>query len=209
MNAPTAPPASSTPLAAPPATQPTVGVEARLAPPLPAPPADLRLLLAALWLLAVALTLVWLAAARLRRRPRVADGVRHVILEKLDREKAAAGCPCHRAEAVAAGATGGQRTCADGVHALLTEFAAAATGLPCPNLTTQELRACESRLPATSREAYARLLDTLVAVDLDRFAPPPSPPVGFCLVDAAAAAVRNWPEEPAAKPMPAGSKNLS
>jgi hypothetical protein len=186
-----------------------VGIEARLAPPLPAPPPDLRLLAAALVLLAVALALVWHAAARLRRRPPPGGGQRQTVLRELERTKARATCPGRRTAAARSGAPGNQHPCADNVHTLMTEFAAAATGLPCSRLTTQELRACENRLPAAIREAFGRLLDALDAADLDRFTPRASQPAGICLVDAALAAVRNWPAEPAAEPTPAGSRELS
>ena len=194
-------------LLAAPSAQPTVGLDVRLAPALPAPPPDLRLLMAALLLLAVALSLVWLAATRLRRRQPPGGGWRQAILNELGRTKARAVCPC-RQEVTGSGLPEGQRPCADRVHTLLAEFAAAVTGLPCPSMTTQEMRACEQRLPAAARDAFGRLLDTLDAADLDRFTPGTSQPVSMCLVDAAVATVRNWPAESAAGPTPAGSTGL-
>jgi hypothetical protein len=242
MNRPTlaSTPAISSP---PPIGQPVAGSESRLAPPLPAPPPDLRLFAAALLLLAVALTLVCLAAAK-SRRPRPAGGRRQAILRELHEAKIAAGCPCHApatsdsglqeevypglrrsrccpahqtppgreaaarpgtdtgspdrrspalsADAAADMAGPAPRPCADRVHVLLTEFAAEATGLPCARMTTPELQACQDRLPAAVRAAFARLLDALAAADTQRFTPRPPPPRA-CLVDTAVAALRNWP----------------
>lgn len=202
-----------TPLAAPPTALPgaptTLGSETRLAPPLPAPPPDPRLLSAALLLLAVALSLVWRARVRMRHQQPSGSEYRQALLRELDRIKTQGTCPCRLGAAAGSPAARGQRPCADPVYELLAEFAATATGLPCSRLTTQEMRAHAEHLPVALRDTFARLVGTLAAADLDRFAPPQTPADETCLVEAAAAAVRNWPATPAGPPGPAGSRAVS
>jgi hypothetical protein len=182
--------------------------EARLAAPLPAPPPDVRLLAAAGLLLAVAVLLVWRAAARLRRAPAAGSGPREVTLQELSRVKARTACPCRDEAVPAAGRPAGRRLCADRVHALLLEFAAAATGLPCATMTTEEMRGCVAHLPPDLRAACARLIDILAAADLERFAAGASSAVGGCLVDAAAAALQQWPAQTVDGPAAEGGPEL-
>lgn len=197
----TAAPASPPPLPG----APTVGRETRLAPPLPAPTPDPRRLGAAGLLLLVALSLLWFTAARRRRRQHPAHELRQTFLLELDRIQTMGRCPCpyRRPAAAECPTAAGQRPCAERVHGLLTEFAATATGLPCSRLTTEELRASGTCLPDALRDAFAHLVETLAAADLSRFSPRSPPAAGICLVEAAKAALRNWPGVAAATPAPA------
>lgn len=191
-----------------------------LAPPLPAPAPNMGLLLAALVVLGAAVVPIWLVARRLRRAPVPASGPVEEACRQLAAAAHGGGPQCGRrtpcgeprpreVNGTAPGtgpcpvsATDPEGTacpCADAVRRILAEFVRAATGLPGPVLTTQELEACQGRLAEPAAAALERV--TRVLEDCDRCRFEPARPSAGCLVDTAIAAVRAWPAG-AGAPMP-------
>lgn len=151
-----------------------------LAPALPAPPADARLLVGALLLLAVAVVLVGLTAARLRPRRRPQPSPRSMIVAALEDLKC---------DAAGVGDRG-----ADRVRLLLTRFLAGTTGRPCSAMTVPELAAGLADQPAARQAAVAALLRVLRECDRVRYGAV-APLAADSLVDEALAALRLWPED--------------
>lgn|GEM_PF-3109097 len=164
--------------------------EVHLAPPLPAPPPSLGLLVAALVILGAAVVPIGLLARRLRRAAVPAPGPAELAGQRLAGVKAAALAACQCPVPTASPGSGAY-PCADAVHRVLAEFAGAATGLPCVALTTRELRACQGRLPEGTAAAMEPVVRVLERCDRCRFEP--VWPCQDCLVAAAVDAVRAWP----------------